>query len=141
MLQIRLAGFLGFTGVMCGALGSHAIEKRLKQITVAGKKLDDTEIAKWKSVWNTGYGIHLFGATVTLGLGAILMQNGALIPSSAARLLLLKKPNLITALVTGSTMLFSGSCYLATLFANRKFSVLAPAGGIGLMVGLALMMF
>lgn len=118
LLLVRLGGFLGATGVSSGAYGSHMLEAGWQ---TRGMELDDADIARWKQVWNTGWVMHLSGASGTLGVAA------------AARIM--KRPTLIGLLVGGGTLLFSSSCYAAAYHADRKYVIGAPPGGGSAILG------
>lgn len=118
LLLVRLAGFLGASGVSAGAYGSHLLEAGWQ---TRGIELDDADIARWKGVWNTGWTMHLSGASGTLGI--------------AAAAPLLKRPTPVGLLVGGGTLLFSSSCYLAAYNADRKYAVGAPPGGSATILG------
>lgn len=118
LILVRLGGFLGATGVSAGAYGSHMLEAGWQ---TRGMELDDADIARWKQVWNTGWILHLSGASGTLG--------------TAAAFPLLKRPTPVGLLVGCGTLLFSSSCYLAAYHADRKYTVGAPVGGGSAILG------
>ena len=58
------------------------------------------------------------------------MINSAMLALSST----LKRPALTGGLFAAGTLLFSGSCYAYALSGDRKFSKLAPVGGVTMMV-------
>ena len=112
-----LAGLLGVTGVILGALGAHALNPWLQQRQAVG-------------LWQTAVLYHLIHAVALLALAG--WNN------NAARL-----PPLLAAAACcwiGGVILFSGSLYGLALGAPRAVGPVTPAGGLALLAGWVLVM-
>ncbi|KAL7581483.1 hypothetical protein ACA910_022053 [Epithemia clementina (nom. ined.)] len=121
---IQLSSVLGATGVGLGALGAHALQKKL------------VERGMLES-WRTANLYHLFHATAILGVAALhayCQQKTSSLPSNTVN----GGSRLETAgyLMGIGSLLFSGSIYLLCLDIGPK-KVLGPTTPIGglLMLG------
>lgn len=115
-LQISLAAFFGFTAVLSGALGAHALEKTLAEQRMTG-------------AWETAVLYHLTHAVVLLTLGAWSAVNG---PSRAR--------SWATTCIAGGILLFSGSIYALALGGPRLLGPVTPVGGVLLLAGWAILL-
>jgi uncharacterized membrane protein YgdD (TMEM256/DUF423 family) len=104
---IRLAGTLGFLGVVLGAFGAHGLRDRL-----APGMLD---------VYKTGVLYHLLHAVALLAV--------ALGAERVAR------PRAVAALWAAGIVVFSGSLYALALTGVTTLGAVAPIGGLLLMAG------
>ncbi len=113
-MLLRLSAFLGFSGVLAGALGAHAFQPLL------------SAQGRWES-WNTAVFFHLLHAGVLLTL--TLPTN---YPSRY----------LWTAYSWAiGTIFFSFSIYILSLGGPRWLGPLTPLGGLFLMAGWILLLF
>jgi uncharacterized membrane protein YgdD (TMEM256/DUF423 family) len=112
-LALSLAAFFGFTAVMSGALGAHALEGVL------------TERAMLRA-WETAVLYHLAHAVVLLGLGVWSTGDG-LSPMGSRRWAAL--------LIAGGIVLFAGSIYGLALGGPRWLGPVTPLGGLLLLAG------
>jgi uncharacterized membrane protein YgdD (TMEM256/DUF423 family) len=104
-LARRIAGFLGFSGVFCGAFGAHLLRNFLE-------KSGTTQ------VWQTGVLYHLLHAAVLLTL-----SGWRPMPRAAYNLFL------------GGVIVFSGSLYALALTNFKWFGAITPLGGLSLLAG------
>jgi uncharacterized membrane protein YgdD (TMEM256/DUF423 family) len=104
-LARRIAGFLGFSGVFCGAFGAHFLRNLLE-------KSGTTQ------VWQTGVFYHLVHAAVLLTL-----SGWRPVPRIAYNLFL------------GGVIVFSGSLYALALTDFKWFGAITPVGGLSLLAG------
>lgn len=102
-----VGSILGLTGVGLGAFGAHALKGRI----------DDGLL----SAFETGVRYQLFHAVALLAV-AWLAGAASSAPARTAGWLL-----------TGGTVLFSGSLYLMAIGAPRWFGAITPFGGVCLM--------
>jgi len=114
---VQLAGLNGFLAVALGAFGAHGLEGRLEGLADAAKRLE------W---WGTASHYHLVHA-LALGLCAWAASRW---------------PGRLPAVAGWSfqlgILLFSGSLYAMALGAPRGLGAVTPVGGLGLLVGWAL---
>jgi uncharacterized membrane protein YgdD (TMEM256/DUF423 family) len=113
-----IAGLLGVTGVILGALGAHALNPWLQQRQAVG-------------LWQTAVLYHLIHTVALLALAG--GRTGG-----AGRL-----PPLLAAAAfcwIGGVILFSGSLYGLALGAPRALGPITPAGGLALLAGWVLVM-
>jgi uncharacterized membrane protein YgdD (TMEM256/DUF423 family) len=104
---IRLAGALGFLGVVLGAFGAHGLRDRL-----APGMLD---------VYKTGVLYHLLHAVALLAVAL-----------GAERL---ARPRAVAALWAGGVVVFSGSLYALALTGVGVLGWVTPVGGLLLIAG------
>jgi uncharacterized membrane protein YgdD (TMEM256/DUF423 family) len=109
--QILLASFLGFTGVLTGALGAHALEETLESRGMV-------------TVWQTAVLYHLVHALALLALGIWSGYAGDSRSRTAAG----------WCWITGA-LLFSGSLYVLALGGPRVLGPVTPLGGLFFMAG------
>ena len=119
---LQLSSILGSTGVALGALGAHALHKKL------------VERGTLES-WRTANLYHLFHATAILGVAALHShlqqnQNQSSVKANASRL------ETVGYLMSIGSLMFSGSVYLLSLDIGPK-KILGPTTPIGglLMIG------
>lgn len=105
-----LAAFLGFFGILLGALGAHALEETLLE--------RGTE-----SAWNTAVLYHLFHTVALLAAGVWLRSASGHLLAAAA-----------TCWLAG-TLAFSGSLYWLSLGGPGFLGPITPLGGLVLMAG------
>lgn len=103
-ISIVAAAFFGLTGVILGALASHALKSRLPAERLAS--------------FDTATKYQLFHALLLLGLG-LLAQH------APGRWL-----NLATWSAIGGIVLFSGSIYILVLGGPRWLGPITPLGGL-----------
>ena len=89
-----LTAFLGFTAVLLGALGAHALKTSLHDLPDAAKRLE------W---WDLASRYHLLH-TLAVGLVAVLSAH-----------VTSRFPNIAAGLFTAGIALFSGSLYVMAL--------------------------
>lgn len=107
---ITVAGLSGFTAVLLGALGSHAIANRDQSM---------------KETWRIASQYH-FIHTLALAYSANAFIG--------------KKRTYTCSLFTAGMLFFSGACYAIVILNERKpVSYLAPIGGFLMMGGWAAM--
>ncbi|KAA8494223.1 Transmembrane protein [Porphyridium purpureum] len=116
---LRVGALLGVTSVAAGAYGSHMLEAHY-QADMPGR-LDDDDVKRWKSVYDTGFKMHMFGAASTMALAGCTS--------------VMARPTLAPALLCVGTVVFSGSCYAAAYKADRNLGAGAPFGGTAMMMG------
>ncbi len=104
----------GALGVVLGAFGAHALPK----VRPSG----GAEATAW---WETAARYHLLGAVAMVAAGLLERWTGR--PSRAA-----------WAFLAGSAV-FSGSLYAMALGAGRGLGAVTPLGGLGLVLGWALL--
>ena len=104
-LAINGAGFLGFSGVLLGAFGAHALRNVLERLGTA-------------QVWQTGVFYHLVHSVVLLVLAGWRPL-----------------PRLSYLLFLCGVVVFSGSLYALALTNFRWFGAIAPLGGLGMLLG------
>jgi uncharacterized membrane protein YgdD (TMEM256/DUF423 family) len=104
-LEKRMAGILGFSGVLLGAFGAHILRGLLE-------KSGTTQI------WQTGVLYHLVHSVVLL-----VLSGWRPVPRAAYRLIL------------GGVIVFSGSLYLLALTNFKWFGAITPLGGLGMLAG------
>lgn len=112
-----IAGLLGVTGVILGALGAHAFNPWLQQRQAVG-------------LWQTAVLYHLIHTVALLALAGGRNTPGRL------------PPLLVAAAFCwiGGVILFSGSLYGLALGAPRILGPITPAGGLALLAGWVLVM-
>jgi uncharacterized membrane protein YgdD (TMEM256/DUF423 family) len=112
-----IAGLLGVTGVILGALGAHALNPWLQQRQSVG-------------LWQTAVLYHLIHTVALLALAGRKNSAGRLPPLLAAA----------AFCWIGGVILFSGSLYGLALGAPRALGPITPAGGLALLAGWVLVM-
>jgi uncharacterized membrane protein YgdD (TMEM256/DUF423 family) len=100
-----IAGWMGFSGVFCGAFGAHFLRGWLE-------KSGTTQ------VWQTGVLYHLAHAVVLL-----VLSGWRPIPRTAYNLILV------------GVVVFSGSLYTLALTNIKWFGAITPLGGLGMLAG------
>lgn len=107
------AGLLGFTGVLLGALGAHALHQTLLARQMA-------------EVWHTAVLYHLIHAVALLALSGLPSANSGRLP----------KPMAAAAWCwIAGVVFFSGSLYALALGAPRAFGPITPIGGLCFLAG------
>ncbi len=101
----RIAALVGFTAVLSGAFGAHALRGTLERLGTV-------------QAWQTGALYHLVNALVLLVL------------SSWNRI-----PRVSYWLFLVSTICFSGSLYLFALTSARWIALVTPLGGLVMLIG------
>ena len=118
------AGLLGATAVALGAFHAHGLESLLEGRGLSGellqRRMDNVE---------SGVRYQMFHALALLGLAALAQDT-------QSRLL-----GWIGAGFTLGTFLFSGSLYAIVFTGQTWFGVVAPLGGLMLIVSWAALMF
>jgi uncharacterized membrane protein YgdD (TMEM256/DUF423 family) len=114
-VKLRAACVLGFTGVVLGALGAHALKDHwyaTLEVAEAAKRLDN---------WETGVFYHLTHAIVLLVLafGCPEKHQGKLASYS---------------FVIGVNI-FSGSLYMFAITGLKWMGAIVPVGGVLLLLG------
>ena len=104
----QLGAFCCALGVVCGAFGAHALEKRLSP--------DEMD---W---WQTATTYLWYHALGILALGAYHDRSGAV-------------DRAVWYLITPGILLFSGSLYLYAFTGFRTFGMITPVGGSLLLIG------
>lgn len=103
---------LGFLSVAGGAFGAHALKERLGPEMLAN--------------FETGARYQMYHALALLGVGLVSMilgsRAGGLMRASGWCFLL-------------GTVIFSGSLYGLSLSGIKKFGMITPIGGLGLLAG------
>ncbi|TYI74343.1 hypothetical protein E1A91_D07G193700v1 [Gossypium mustelinum] len=77
----------------------------------------------YKEVWQIASTYHLF-------------HTAALLSAPIT-----KRPHIFGGLLTAGILSFSGSCYTAAYLEDRKYSALAPFGGLAFVAGWASLLF
>ncbi len=111
-----LSAASGFTAVLLGAFGAHALRGRFEGTPDGARRLE------W---WHTGASYHLAHA-VALGIVAVLVERRASGAASVAGY----------AFAVGIA-LFSGSLYAMSLSGVRALGAVTPFGGLAFLVGWA----
>jgi uncharacterized membrane protein YgdD (TMEM256/DUF423 family) len=101
----RVAGFLGFFGVLFGAFGAHILHGLL-------------EGSGTTQIWQTAVFYHLVHAGVLL-----ILSGWRPVPRAAYSLIL------------GGVIVFSGSLYTLALTNFKWFGAITPLGGLGMLAG------
>ena len=111
MTSLRLAAFLGFSGVALGAFGAHGLRDRVTPGLL--------------EAYRTGVLYHLVHALAVLGgaLGALRVRRASI----------------IVGLFTAGVALFSGSLYLMALTGVTALGAITPLGGLCFLAGWALL--
>ena len=112
MTGASVAALSGALAVACGAFGAHSLKGR-----VGERELE---------VWQTASQYHLAHAVASLAVVALERGQGA--KAGAGMSTTLK-------LLTGGTVLFSGSLYLLVLTGEKKLGAITPIGGCALIAG------
>ena len=123
---LRGGAVLAFSSVAAGAYGSHLLHAHFQQ----DLQLDEMDVQRWKTVWDTAHKMHMFGAACTLAIAAGAGEAGSGVKSR-----LIRTPTLAALLLGGGTVIFSGSCYMAAYMADRNVGFAAPIGGTCMMLG------
>jgi len=110
---LRLAAFLGFSGVALGAFGAHGLRDRVSPAML--------------EVYRTGVLYHLIHALAVLGLAR-----------GAGRV---RRAAVVAGLFAGGVALFSGSLYLLALTGVSALGAVTPIGGLAFLAGWALLFF
>ena len=108
---VAIGAFLGLTGVIAGAAGTHALEN-----TLDADSLDTFE---------TAVRFQMYHALALLLVGFLADRR-------KSRLF-----QLVGLLFVGGVVLFSGSLYLLAVTDVGAFGAVAPVGGVGLILGWA----
>ena len=111
MTLLRLAAFLGFSGVALGAFGAHGLRDRVTPGLL--------------EAYRTGVLYHLVHALAVLGVAL-----------GARRL---RRASIIVGLFTAGVALFSGSLYLMALTGVTALGAITPLGGLCFLAGWALL--
>src|SRR5580704_18129781 len=106
-----VAGFMGFSGVFCGAFGAHILRGFLE-------KSGTTQI------WQTGVLYHLVHAVVLL-----VLSGWRPVPRTAYCLML------------AGVIVFSGSLYALALTNFKWFGAITPLGCLGMLAGWLVLAF
>ena len=113
------AGVLGATAIALGAFHAHGLESWLERCGLSGelleRRLDNVE---------AGVRYQLFHALALLGIAALMQERSRLLNWIAAGFLL-------------GTFLFSGSLYAIVFSGQTWFGMVAPLGGLTLIVSWA----
>ncbi len=112
-LALIIGAFYGMTGVMLGAMGAHALKKKLSADLLAS------------FMTGTRYQMYHALALLFLGLFAAKYPSGLLQGSIGS--------------ISLGTLLFSGSIYVLVLL-RWKVGIITPIGGVFLIVGWALLL-
>lgn len=104
-LARRLAGILGFFGLLFGVFGAHVLRSYLENHGTA-------------QYWRTGVLYHLVHAVALLALSAWRPV-----------------PRFAFYLILGGVTVFSGSLYALALTNLKWFGVITPVGGLGMLFG------
>ncbi len=105
-----LAGAIfGFVGVAAGALGAHGLREKLS--------------ADMMSIFETAVRYQIYHALVLLALGGLADR----LPATQV--------NLAGWLITGGTIVFSGTLFILSLSGQRWWGAITPLGGLGLLAG------
>jgi uncharacterized membrane protein YgdD (TMEM256/DUF423 family) len=104
-LATKVAGFLGFSGVLFGAFGAHLLRGILERLGTA-------------QFWQTGVFYHLTHAVVLF-----VLAGWRPVPRLAYLLILI------------GLVVFSGSLYALALTNFRWFGAITPLGGLGMLFG------
>lgn len=107
---IKIAALNGFSGVLLGAFGAHALKERLSAYAL--------------SVYQTGVQYQMIHALALLGVGALAL---ALEEDRWLR----RAGNFFGAGIG----IFSGSLYLLALTGTTWWGAITPLGGLSLIVG------
>ncbi len=110
---IRLAAFLGFSGVALGAFGAHGLRGRVPPELL--------------EAYRTGVLYHLLHALALLGVAL-----------GARRL---RRVGVIAGLFTGGVVLFSGSLYAMALTGITVLGAITPLGGLAFLAGWVMLFF
>lgn len=119
-LFLRLAAWLGGTGVALGAFAAHGLRGRLAPDRLA--------------TFETGARYQLLHAVALLAVAALLARLDARAPAGAW----------LTRAAwcwCAGTVLFSGSLYLLALTGVRWLGAITPLGGAGFIAGWGLLLF
>jgi uncharacterized membrane protein YgdD (TMEM256/DUF423 family) len=110
---LRIAAFLGFTGVSLGAFGAHGLRARVPAAMI--------------EVWKTGVLYQVVHALALLGVVALGPRVGW--------------PRAVAGLFVAGVVVFSGSLYALVLSGQGWLGAVTPFGGAAFMGGwVALMM-
>ncbi len=107
----RVAAFLGFSGVLCGAFGAHVFRGLLEKSGMT-------------QIWQTGVLYHLVHALVLL-----VLSGWRPVPRAAFNLIL------------SGVIVFSGSLYILALTNFKWFGAITPLGGFGMLAGWLVLLF
>ncbi|MBX3119313.1 MAG: DUF423 domain-containing protein [Fimbriimonadaceae bacterium] len=114
--MIRTFGFLGALfaglGVLAGAFGTHALR--------------ESKTAREMEIWSTASTYQIFHGIALLVLAAL-----------ASKLAFEKRARVSGWLFVTGVVVFSGSLYAIVLTGQTKLGMVAPVGGLSLMVGWA----
>jgi uncharacterized membrane protein YgdD (TMEM256/DUF423 family) len=124
-----MGGLLGLIGVALGAFGTHALRARVP--------------AERLATFETGVRYQLWHALALLAV-AFVRSVGPLVRGASSAytpLVLGRNANLFGAiagwLFVAGVVLFSGSLYALALTGERRWGMVAPAGGLCLLAGWA----
>lgn len=116
---ILCAAILGAMGVAMGAYQSHGLGKMLLKT----QNLDAEILAKRVAICGDGVRYQIYHALALLGIGAALFYHPNRMLSAAAVILLL------------GTVVFSGALYAIVFVNENRFGMVAPVGGVLLIMG------
>ena len=111
---VKIAGILGFIGVLAGAFGAHALKARLTPELL--------------HAWNTGVQYQLVHALALLAMG-LFAKAGTW------------KVGWIGRFFLAGVILFSGSLYVLSVTGIKIFGAITPLGGICFLIGWGLLVF
>ncbi len=109
MIWIRLASFFMLSGVALGAMGAHALKKRLTADSLAS--------------FETGVMYQIIHALALFVIAWLITQSSD------------PKVSIAGAVITAGIVLFSGSIYVLALTNIKWVWPLTPLGGIAFMIG------
>jgi len=107
------AAIHGFMSVACGAFGAHGLRERVEPPDL--------------TIFETGARYQMYHALALLAVAWLAARQGGATIQAAGWFFAL------------GTCVFSGSLYLLVLFNQRWLGAITPIGGVGLLVGWALL--
>ncbi len=113
MALVIIGAIFGLLSVIFGAFGAHSLEN------IIGEKMD---------IYRTAIQYQMFHSTALMITGIIMMTN---------------KLDLISIgyLFIIGILLFSGSLYIIAIFKISKMGMIAPIGGLSLIIGWILLIY
>ena len=113
MALVIIGAIFGLLSVILGAFGAHSLEN------IIGDKMD---------IYRTAIQYQMFHSTALMITGIIMMTN---------------KLDLISIgyLFIIGILLFSGSLYIIAIFKISKMGMIAPIGGLSLIIGWILLIY
>lgn len=115
---LMVSGASGFLAVALGAFGAHGLQSRLESAADGAKRLG------W---WQTGAHYHLVHALALLAVALLVAK--------------LPQARFAGYAFTVGTLLFSGSLYAMALGGPRALGAVTPLGGLGFLVGWAVLVW